>query len=673
MSNQSDNAHENSFSESDITPINQPDTINTKENAKVNTRQHDDDSHLLETSNVTYVHHQTMEMEEGNDETLPELILVEGKEVIIDMLYMLEGIKTKYINQVGYKFTKMVTSILPMMNEISELHCKLLDIKKNIIPIGFIQKAIQITLDTLINEYDEYLSHVDMELHDNESDVTVLVMYKHALYCKDYLKVLNEIMMKLTGIIEVMNTMMGEELPEGGVLTYLYKQSKSPNSIMQALSTRFLVNCSQPVYKMLYDWVSQGMFDDPQRDFFLIANKKPTLLSNTLFVTRNVPIFLETVKNDIKFIGEALLFFKQEGENVDDIVEMVENKESIFTYNSNELIPLLHAMNHKAHMKAITLITERYTPLIHIQNIKDYILLFKGDFANELISSVIQTLRLGITMNQSLFVTHFISALNITGGDVKEVVCHINPDGIKRVEEGIDIKYKLSEPLQFIITHEHEKLYNDCFKYLWKLKSLIVIIEDMFRTYSQYFIVTSDIDSIPMYLHKYSRELRQHLSFLESIEEYSYIAMDNCYKIFEDNWNKATDLYSLSQVHGNYIESIAKVLFVIDNEVGAIVTSIIDFIFKIIDKMNVFNHVIDDALNRIKQSGKSTELINDLNSEVTKVDGSINLEIESYDKYYSMFYTALSQLDNKEIRFLLRKLIAPHTQISDDGNAMIDN
>ncbi|KAL7718292.1 Gamma-tubulin complex component [Entamoeba marina] len=563
-------------------------------------------------------------------------------QVLQDMVFMLNGIEPKYLNY-SHHFPPLTTVITPHIKNISNQYKKLNQICSNLTTIGVVQTSVLSTCNDIIREYSNYVAQIDSKIRSGQL-VTILEMYKHSLRCGEV----------LTGLMEVITTC--SKLRGGEILTYLEKSTYSPTRSIKTITERFLIDASQPILLKVYDWMTFGKFEDTYHDFFLTIRNSPCLLETTQLEKQLIPSFLNDVVDAIKFVGEAMIFLQQEGQDIEDMLQVIEKNKHVFCYGSNELKSVIHDLNSLAHQKAIILLSTKYTPLIHLDNIRLFILLFRGDFANTLIDSISNALTIG-EVNQALMHSHFISALSVSGSIPERLNCKVCGNTINRIETDIDITYNLPKPLQLIITENHMKLYNELFHFLWKLKCTSNAIDKTYRKTFPFFVLASEVDELPVYLHKFRIKFRECAHFIESVEEYAYVHMQERYNKFKEAWTSATDLYALSTIHGAYVNEISKVLFVSNEEVGSIMTNVIGFIGNAVDKLNAFIDVVSMELENRKGCLKvSRERVLKFNQTVHEMERRVDLELSNYEMYYNHFINAIAGVDNKQIRFLLRRL-----------------
>ncbi|GAB1228055.1 hypothetical protein ENUP19_0370G0025 [Entamoeba nuttalli] len=572
------------------------------------------------------------------EEVQDEGIEVTEEQTLQDMIFMLQGIPPLHLLK-NNKFPPLTQEVVPLLSEVSKLLIKLNNKRVFFNPQSFVQRSVCCTANDIISEYYQYIAHIDSELHHSEM-ITILDMYRHGLWCKD-------IIITLTDIIDQCMLVKG-----GQLLTYLDEQTHSPYQTRKKICIRMLQNGTIPIYNMIYDWVLQGTFNDPFHDFFLTLKSTPSLLETTYLQNQLVPSFLNSYKNDIKFVGEATTFLQKEGEDISDLISIIESNKNEFTISSSTLPSLIHSLNTLAHQKAVKLLTEKYTPLIHTQNIKQYILLFRGDFANTFIDSLSQALVNG-PLSQVDLNSYFHAALAVTNTIPERLHCICKGQEVNQIETDILLHYELPEPLQLIITDNHIQKYNEIFKFLWKIKCMSISIDKAYRNMFPFFILASQINGLPLFLHHFRIKFGECAKFMDALEEYAYVHMKECYVHFEDAWKSAVDLYGLSSIHGAYVEEICKVLYISNDKVNTILNSIIGFISNAVEKLNAFIAIISDEIYR-QQFNK--QHISQFLSTLKEMEDRVNLELDNYKAYYNQFIMAIASADNKQTRFLLRRL-----------------
>jgi hypothetical protein len=55
----------------------------------------------------------------------------------------------------------------------------------------------------------------------------------------------------------------------------------------------------------------------------LKSSENPKLLQNSEIIDENIPSFFEDIVEDVKFVGEAILFLQSEGEDVKETIDLI--------------------------------------------------------------------------------------------------------------------------------------------------------------------------------------------------------------------------------------------------------------------------------------------------------------------------------------------------------------
>ncbi|ELP93297.1 gamma-tubulin complex component, putative [Entamoeba invadens IP1] len=579
------------------------------------------------------------------EEVVNEPILVGEVDTVQDLIFLLQGVDPLYVRD-NNKFPPFSSDVIPILETVSTRLKEFILFKATYTPESFVQRAVYATAETILREYFSYVAEIDASLHQSEL-VTILQMYKHGLYCQDCISNLDEIVRKSC-------TLKGGEL-----LSYLHRETRSPHKMRNSIAKRMLEEASVPLYQMIYDWVVRGQFTDPHHDFFLTIKTTPALLETTHIQNNLVPSFLCQIASGIKFIGEAVIFLQDIGCDVNDLTDEMESNKNLFcldqTENNNFQI-FVNQLNNKTHKKTVELLQEKYTPLEHTFLIKQYMLLFRGDFATNLIDSINQTLTCG-TMTQADLTSYFRSALNLTNCFTDRLCCRAEEGGVKNIQFDVTISYKLPKPLGLIISQKQVETYNDIFKFLWRVKCLRISINKVFKRMFPFFVSSALIDGIPVFLHRFRIKFVECARFVESLEEYMYVHMQECYDHFEEAWKTANDLYALSSIHGAYVDEIARVLFISSPTISVITTSIINFIFTAIEKLDYFITNVSIEIDRRKGMNRvDRERAEKFNNTVEEMENRVDLELDNYKAFYNHFLSAIDEIDNKQSRFLLRRL-----------------
>ena len=122
----------------------------------------------------------------------------------------------------------------------------------------------------------------------------------------------------------------------GDLVTFIEHQTHSPFSTRKEISIEMLHNAIHPIYQMIKKWLLEGKIDDVYGEFFLKSSEHPKLLQNSEIINENIPSFFEDIVEDVKFVGEAILFLQSEGEDVKETIDLIKKNWLIFVENSSE-------------------------------------------------------------------------------------------------------------------------------------------------------------------------------------------------------------------------------------------------------------------------------------------------------------------------------------------------
>ena len=359
-------------------------------------------------------------------------------DVIRDMLFLLQGIEPVYLHT-PCQTSELVRAITPEIDKTCAAFRALQQTHGELIPVGRTQRAVFDTYDTLLISYYEALAEIDGNLHKHK-DISPIDMYRHSLVCRDQLRHLNDLF--TTSL----------SLGPGNLLSYLDTESRSPYAERKRLAERFLADASRPLFNLLFEWLFQGIIDDSHSDFFLRPRLHHELFNYTSLQQSAVPAFLERLKDEIKLIGEGILFLRDEGQDTTAITALVDAHRAAFSYQSRDLEPLIHQLARLVHQNVLQYITTHFSPLQHTNAIRLFILLFQGDFASTLIELLDQALSSDM-LNQSTIETYFLHALGAVGAEPGLLRCTLQVGDGASLED-VRISYVIPKPLQLIITKE---------------------------------------------------------------------------------------------------------------------------------------------------------------------------------------------------------------------------
>lgn len=316
-----------------------------------------------------------------------------------DYLFVLQGISTdsilwrKNMRKFIYKgnFDPSLVQVTKRVLDIGNMVRFILD-QESTTKSLLMQRAFSVCQDIL----DDYMSYA------------CSIEHKYSLFnIPKFLAFLKDIKVeRLKAATIIYNTVSGLK---GNVLfNKIYNISSHGNDAIFYVANEMSKRTLQMIDEMIKAWITKGELIDSYDEFFIELNDIDSKCSNWwsdkyVMKSEHLPKYYTDVQLDkIFYTGKALNFLREFDHPV--------NLELDGIVNMNELIEQAY---EKANKQLITLFTEKYFLLKVTNNMYNYMLIGRGDFANAFIEIDVQNIM--IQFSQLL---HMYSKYEIDGLDV---------------------------------------------------------------------------------------------------------------------------------------------------------------------------------------------------------------------------------------------------------------
>ncbi len=314
-----------------------------------------------------------------------------------------------------------------------------------------------------------------------------------------------------------------QELKAGEFLSKLYDMASNGDYRLSDLSIRLLNKSAEPYYRVLNKWLSSGDLDEKQEEFFIkrvydesqqrlnihnnnrrhkytsSLDRSDRININELVLSKSdAPCYFSSALLDKIFhIGKNLSFLKY---NCNELkwanahTEKYINQfsrffktEGLYSRNFSQFDKTVNEDYKDVMARLNEIVFNKFKLNLHLNGLRDYLLLRKGDFIHNLIeisgdildapASSLSTHQLTRVLEDAKINTSSCRYGN--NEEVEEVLNSLDARVLELSHGGIGwdvftLDYHVPAPLDFIINKQKQKEYLKIFNFLWKLKRVEV-------------------------------------------------------------------------------------------------------------------------------------------------------------------------------------------------------
>eukprot|EP00210_Caulerpa_lentillifera_P000039 g38.t1 len=361
-----------------------------------------------------------------------------------------------------------------------------------------------------------------IQYHLQSSSTPVLPSIRHFLI--DFESLLPQIHRMLFRIVQ-------ENLRGRSLLILLFEMGQSGLPVLQSCIQRLLWHCNQVLYKQLSAWMVHGLLLDRTQEFFIRDNSQDRTEStsgiiedavqgdvwSTDFETviGNIPPYIdEDTAERVNFIGQSIRLLRHpqgsfEGEDLLPYTDTLECARSLrelqnqCEFNSVAFDQTIESIRCKVASHLWHLVVVKAQLILHLEGLKDYFLLARGEFYHSFLvdsKSILELPPRDVTAEADINIPFFQAAYksnaqydklfaNVKLKWSKEEIQIKSRMGknikMPRFEDGWDdlyLSFHIDWPLGLIISPALLTRYNGLFQFLIKLKRIQLELEEAWQT-----------------------------------------------------------------------------------------------------------------------------------------------------------------------------------------------
>ena len=639
-------------------------------------------------------------------------LIITEKDIINDLIYVFEGINSKYISYDERKDAFLLNKLMPWSEEIY-------NIVNSLSELGWLYKKIKTYLDlfnkgkasnsqfiqsfiyAVQKELDDYFKFISFckkmnNSHKGGSKLNLKKLFLWTLEPKE----------KLKWIATCCETTFN--LKGAAIFSQIYSLNNylGQNSYLNNI----LNEVSKPFLTFIINWIKYGELEDPYKEFFVdiidgINNDDVWNLKYQL-IAKNVPNFMKREKIIKIFeVGKGIHFMRNYcnekfnlsnlKENLNNLInednknfinkkdykieldslkecydfinyifdnsktEIILDKSLINLINKN--IDLIHALINEEIVK---IIFNKFKFNSNLESINKYLLLGQGDMMQTLLESLFEELdKPANTILKHNLESCFENAIKASNSDVKD------SENIKKLniillnssqgDIGWDIfclEYNIQIPLKVIFSSKLLKDYQKIFLFFWKIKRIKYgQINHMWKkiknlNYNSNKIKTNS--SLKKLIHTSIIFNQEIVHFITNLHNYfSLEVLETQFKKLKLDLSEIKDLDELIKKHKIFVENIKKQCLLDDDNKTLIIK--ISEIFDIILKFKkVFDVLYSFTYEINYENNYNFKRIKNIEEYVKQID---NLYSDYKNKIIE-FIQVIDLLGKNNIKYLAMKL-----------------
>ncbi|CAD7936838.1 unnamed protein product [Amoebophrya sp. A25] len=359
----------------------------------------------------------------------------------------------------------------------------------------------------------------------------------------------------------------------GPLLSALYMASKTGDPALRPIVEKLLQDTQRPMYEMIKAWMTEGKLQDPQGEFFVVADMDVRIedLWDSMYSLNPdmVPCYLDLdMAQTILTTGKSVNFIHLCCEESDWVGLPV-----FHAKGWEELQPFVRQQSAHTNKRLVDLLLNKYHLLNHCVAIKRYLLLAQGDFIEGFLELADRDLRKDARKevfrhNIRSIVDQAIQRSNAQFHESEyldrlDVLLGYASHG----EIGWDIfslDYAVTSPLHVVFTSDRTMpLLRKISCFLWRLRRANFSLKECWK--SQILLRHKNATGEEGYISRQMDSIRMLLAHVvENIQSYvMYEVLETAHARLEQGFHQAKNLDELLAEHAKYLQHLQEFTFLV--------------------------------------------------------------------------------------------------------------
>ncbi|DBA01156.1 TPA: hypothetical protein N0F65_002291, partial [Lagenidium giganteum] len=527
---------------------------------------------------------------------VPEEILLR------DVLYALQAIDSRYLYfdpiLDGFQIADNVGIPTPMRDLVQKL-CELgwlydkiskyLMAHREKLSFGVVGQSFCHVMNLELSDYFRLIAVLSAQVDEDaetkkpgERLRSELTLHKLLVWTQDPL----DKMRLMARLIDSVDGLRGGALASG-VHSFILHGDPSVSGFVRSVMKRV----SDPMFRMIRRWVFEGELEDAHGEFFVVSD--PNVPDDQLWARKYrlnkdmLPTFISIeLANKILIIGKSINFIRQccgSTNWVMDFGQEVSLSSSDTKDDGVQFAELIHLeamiekVSHTTNAFLIRALMDDYHLLDHCRALKNYLLLGQGDFIQYLMDLLNPELSKKAGQIYRHTLTNVLeTALNSSNAKFEspDILARLDVELMQASDGKCDLgwnifslHYKLTAPINSVITDSTMRQYQRIFHFLWRMKRVEYSLSTSWsRDMNLVHQISGQRSRFRSIIHKCQLLRSEMIHFTTNLHNYMmFEVLETSWHTFVREIKDAVDLDQIIQSHTNYISAIKKNAFMAED------------------------------------------------------------------------------------------------------------
>ncbi|KRZ86055.1 Gamma-tubulin complex component 3 [Trichinella sp. T8] len=377
-----------------------------------------------------------------------------------------------------------------------------------------------------------------------------------------------------------------EEWSSGKFMSKVYGEVFCGHSRIEKLATDALGKVCLKLKQMILSWMYEGVIENGRDEFFIYKTKtddgNDSWWNNSYQIREScVPCFLSPhIVRKILITGKSVLFLQKAcGQSVDisfvhdqrDLLQQVAPT-CMFMIEKHEKISSLITESYKAVSRAVLdVLPSKLNIKFHLKALKDYVLLYRGDFATHLVEVLRGELD---EPNSKLRVQSLAFALEcaVLGSSSKAdfdnlILNQIDLKFLQPIEsdnslDNLIITYRMTPQVSALYNETTKPIYNSLFSFLWRLRRLSFMLYSNGGNLVSFSTQLKIVPEFSNLWQEFALMNRELTNFIRNVEHYFYSqVIENEWLKFMSAMEDAVDFENVISAHSEFLKQLLDKMF----------------------------------------------------------------------------------------------------------------
>ncbi|XP_003374354.1 Spc97 / Spc98 family protein [Trichinella spiralis] len=374
-----------------------------------------------------------------------------------------------------------------------------------------------------------------------------------------------------------------EEWTSGKFMSKVYGEVFCGHSKIEKLATDALDKVCLKLKQMILSWMYEGVIENGRDEFFIYKTKTDdsddSWWNNSYQIREScVPCFLSP--HIILITGKSVLFLQKAcGQSVDisfvhgqrDLLQGVAPT-CMFMIEKHEKISSLITESYKAVSRAVLdVLPSKLNIKFHLKALKDYVLLYRGDFATHLLEVLREELdepNAMLHMQSLTFALECAVLGSSSKADFDNLILNqidlkiLQPTESDNSLDNLIITYRMTPEVSAMYNETTKPIYDSLFSFLWRLRRLSFML---YSNGGNLVSSSTQLKIVPEFSNlwqEFALMNRELSNFIRNVEHYFYSqVIENEWLKFMSAMEDAVDFENVINAHNEFLKQLLDKMF----------------------------------------------------------------------------------------------------------------